>query len=52
MGRYIRNGLTTGQKWTIGIVTTLVVIVVGVTVTGLCLGHTNPIEFIKTWFKK
>ena len=50
--RYKNNGLTTGQKWTIGIVATLIIAVVGITVTGLCLGHTNPVEFVKSWFVK
>ena len=50
--RYKTKGLTKGQKWTLGIVTTLVVAVVGITVTGLCMGHTSPIKFVLSWFGK
>ena len=47
--RYKKN---TGTSTIVAILSALVVVVVGVTITGLCLGHTNPINFVLSWFGK
>jgi len=49
--RYVQP-MSKGAKWALGITVGLVVAVVALTVTGLCLGHTSPIEFVKSWFVK
>ena len=46
------NGLAKRQKVILGVVCTLVVGVVAITVTGLCLGHTSPLKFVLSWFGK
>ena len=52
MRRGYVNGLAKRQKVILGVVCTLVVGVVAITVTGLCLGHTSPLKFVLSWFGK
>lgn len=51
MSRGYKKG-NTALSTTIAILSVVVVVAVGITITGLCLGHTNPINFVLSWFGK
>ena len=47
-----RNKTNKGLVTIVAILSAVVVVAVGITITGLCLGHTNPINFVLSWFGK
>ena len=52
MSRSYKKSANKGAVVTLAVVSTLVVIALGITITGLCMGHTSPIKFVLSWFGK
>lgn len=52
MSRFYKKNASKGSVAVLSVVSAVVVIAVAVTITGLCMGHTNPLKFVLSWFGK
>ena len=52
MSRSYKNNANKSAIITLAVVSTIVVVALGITITGLCMGHTSPIKFVLSWFGK